>query len=127
MCIDCEGWVSITGRHANQIIVGVLNTDPRLLAWLQSRFGGYISPPRVRTNPRAKPAWTWLLWSPRAQVFLRAIRPYLILKGEQADIALAFALLLGPKGKRLTPARQVPRDALRRRLRVLNRRGDRSA
>lgn len=48
-------------------------------------------------------AWSWALTSNRAEIVLRILRPYLIVKSEEADLALAFAALPRTRGSRRTP------------------------
>ena len=63
------------------------NTDPRMLKKLQDLFGGSISRSMEKRENR-KPCATWHLHGSNAANVLAAIRPYLVIKGEQADVAI---------------------------------------
>ena len=41
-------------------------------------------------RPGHKQAWRWEVWSQKAGAVLVAVRPYLVVKGDQADLLLAF-------------------------------------
>ena len=75
--------------------VSVKNTDVRLIKWLKFRFGG-----EYYESKADKETWkNTFVWHHRAeskQEFLLAILPYLIVKREQAIVALEF-LRLGPQ------------------------------
>ncbi len=95
---DGEGTIAINrnksagGGPRWWLLASVANTDMRLHNWLQQTFGGHI---RVnsRKNP-ARPCYHWTLTSRQAADFLRLLRPFLKIKGEQADIGLEFQSLV---------------------------------
>ena len=99
--VDGEGHISIKHLRPTvyQLEIGITNTDPRLMQRLQTLFGGHIK--RHGKNSLSKrPCWTWCVCSKQAETFLRAIRPYLFVKAEQADIGLASrALIVRASGK----------------------------
>lgn len=79
--------VQLSGGYSPR--VKVINTDPRMLVRLKEITGvGYIYENKVVGN--RKRAWTWIAACEAALNILEAIRPYLVVKGEQADIAMAF-------------------------------------
>jgi len=111
-----------------QVRVTVTNTDPRMALWLQARFGGTITPGRSKVGHR--PTTRWLVHTQKAAAMIALIRPYLITKGEQADVALAFRATLGHKGVnekgrpiRLPDGVWELRTQLRDQIHVLNRKG----
>jgi hypothetical protein len=69
--------------------VQVKNTDIRLMKWLKSRFGGEFYEDKNR-SAKWKTAWVWHHKAESKQEFLLAVLPYLILKKEQALVALEF-------------------------------------
>ena len=85
------------GFHAK---VSVKNTDERLMKWLQSRFGGeyYKDESSLKKHPTWKPSFVWHHAAKDKEPFLLAILPYLILKREQALLALDF-IRLGAKNR----------------------------
>ena len=90
---DGEGSVGIyQGRRGGWTfrIQMTQNESPGALTlWMTlcDRWGGHVSHARS-ANGRAK--MNWQLGQERAARFLRDIRPWLILKAEQADVALAW-------------------------------------
>jgi len=128
--LDAEGTIRIgeskyaSGRHiyAN---IQIANTDPRLGLWLTSLFGGGMSWVTPK-NPRHKRSFVWGCSSRHAEFIVRRVRPYLIMKGEQADLLLALRETV-KLGRNQTLG--LTEDEVRRRTdlwnqsRVLNRRG----
>lgn len=96
--VDGEGCIGIhkrgcrkskSGQAALMMSVVVSNTDPRLPLWLKDIFGGNFSTSReIRDNRRA--CWSWCLTGRPAGDFLKSIYPYLVIKKEQADIAIQY-------------------------------------
>ena len=69
--------------------VSVKNTDLRLMKWLKNRFGGEYYDAKSK-NPSWKDSYVWHHAAESKQEFLLAILPYLIIKREQALVALEF-------------------------------------
>ena len=93
---DGEGSINIVrqkrahGETINhQLLVSVSQVDPRPLQYLQEHFGGSIYTRKFK-KAEHKIANSWSIRTQQAEDFLRAIRPYVRVKGEQIDIALAF-------------------------------------
>lgn len=87
--IDGEGSISIRTRL--DIVCNVTSTDRRLPEWFMQYFGGSIYAGKGELlNPNAKKSYRWTLASNKAETFLKRIRPFLMLKHEQADIALTY-------------------------------------
>src|SRR5882762_6064219 len=98
--IDGEGSIStrmvckVSRKRPNGtfvIAVQISNTDPRLVRWVHSLFGGHVYQGR-RTKQQAekiwKPAWRWEACSRKAYQILVGIEPYSIIKREQIELAL---------------------------------------
>jgi len=64
-------------------------TSEFLLELYHSQFGGSVY---CYTKPRGnrKLCWQWIIRSRQAVAFLKAIRPYLLLKADEADLAIEF-------------------------------------
>lgn len=79
----CESWQFLLN-------IGITSTDKRLIDWLETTVGGtHYTDKRQRQN--WKPAYRWRLLGRSAQErTLLAIIPYMILKREQACLALDF-------------------------------------
>ncbi len=126
--IDGEGSVMIrllkkkghTVARYHNLVVCVSSTDYPLCEWMQAHFGGTISTPSRPTN-NWKAAWKWQLLSRHAEEFLRAVRPYLVIKDRHADIGLALRESTTSVGR----AHKIPdeliayRESLRQQLRAL--------
>lgn len=93
--IDGEGCISIqksTGlKHRRNFFlsVRVTNTNEWLVNWLKMQYGGCIVF-RPNHDGIAKDSWQWSLGGPKAAEMLEYIKPYLMIKRPQADLALAF-------------------------------------
>jgi hypothetical protein len=100
------------------IVVAVSNTDIRLVKHLKEMFGGsYNGGKPFKGHPNWKPKYQWnVSGNQNKELVLLALLPYLILKREQAIIALEFLRL---RNERVPEKRQE----LYERLAVLNKRG----
>lgn len=123
--IDGEGCVAIrTSRSANTkrpqygLYLAVGNTDPRMPQRLAEMFGGAVILKDAKHRRRAM--FEWRVFSSKAAAILKEIRPYLVIKGEQADIAIAFGATLRVKGswKNVGDALEM-REEMRRNIRLL--------
>ena len=90
--IDGEGCIMInkTGRYKGRrywgLQLAVSNKDVRALRWLQDRFGGRIN------RPRKCGVFVWWACANDAEPCLMAVRPFLIIKRDQADLGIAFQI-----------------------------------
>ena len=101
---DGEGHIGIDARASRarshhcpsyhlKIKLSQVNTPEsrRIFDALVAEFAGSVS---AKDNSRRNPAWRdaleWTTVARNAAAFLTAVRPFLILKAAQADIALAF-------------------------------------
>ena len=91
--VDGEGSIIINKRiringkisYVQQIQIG--NTDMRLIEWLIENFGGIMPKPYAGSGNR-KVSYIWSLTSSNSYKLINKIRPYLLLKQEQADNAI---------------------------------------
>jgi hypothetical protein len=95
--LDGEGCILITfiknskrPRGYHQLQLRIVNSDPRLLHWLRETFGGYANPCAQKNKLSNRPNFYWGACAAAAEELLRRCYPFLIIKKEQADIALAF-------------------------------------
>ena len=109
----CEYHYTGIGYHAT---VSVKNTDKRLMEWLKSRLGGEYYINRQTANPTWKDSYKWFHAAKSKEEFILAILPYLIVKREQALVALEFLRL----GSIRVPEK---RQALYEKIVALNQRG----
>jgi hypothetical protein len=131
--IDGEGSIIINrakpvGRMkspAYTLCVNIGNSSPVLIQWLFIHFGGSVQPRKEKSETvgRRKPFWTWCLREVQAELVLQRCMPYFIIKREQAEVGLAFRKLksLGTqKFTRVTPEQLQQRDAMYRKIHLLN-------
>jgi hypothetical protein len=92
---DGEGYVRIaTWRKPNSVhtryqVYGGINMCHRpVIEALQQKFGGNMPNPGARQKPHHRPLYTWNFSSQVAARFLRRVLPYLIVKREEAELAL---------------------------------------
>lgn len=69
--------------------ISVANTDKKLIDWLVDKFGGGFTHSRS-LNPRHRDVFQWRVDAGKARPVLFAVLPYLLLKREQADIAIQY-------------------------------------
>ena|SRR5450755_2538267 len=101
--IDGEGCISANKQHAPKYhaSVRVVNTDRRMLEWIVETF--QIGIVTVNRRHRSPTNWKWLYkwWvggTIKLPYVLEGVMPFLVIKKEQAEIALE--LTLRPNNKR---------------------------
>ena len=100
-------------------------TDRSPLDYLQELFGlGHIYA-TASSKPQWKDTYVWMCKSGQVTKVLRLVRPYLIIKARQADLALEFDGRLRVVGfkSRVPEALITQRDRLYQQMRRLNARG----
>jgi hypothetical protein len=136
--VDGEGTIMIAKsvtktcrKHPNYVLTLIVaNTDPRLICWLSDTFTGYSTfshsaGSRLSIEKgvvKRKVCFSWRQYEERAAEIIRHIIPYLIMKREQAEIALAYREIrkAGSKGRRLNAGDLEVREELRQKMRSLN-------
>lgn len=104
---DGEGSVIINRVNArvHSLCCTMHLTDRAAIGALHARFGGSLNTVKRRA-PRHREIWSWRVSGAGAERFLLAIRPFLIVKAAQAD--LAFEFRAGHQdAHRLTPDERV--------------------
>lgn len=81
---DGEGSVLI--QPCGSLSIKLDNTDLPVLEFLVAQFGGPIY--RCRPRARRKTCFSWQVYGDVAEAALRKMLPYLIVKRNQADLAL---------------------------------------
>ncbi len=93
--IDYEGSVSILNKPRTQqmqVRLYVANTYKPFIDWLHSTFGAKVyehKPPSERVAVR----WDWVATGREAQAVLEITLPYMKIKHNQAELAIAFPIL----------------------------------
>ncbi len=121
---DGEGCVHIApylarGRPYHRLFLAVANTDFAVLDWLHFRWGGHVS--KTKCRPRCSPIRMWSLTEGGGKPFLEAVLPYLLIKKEQAELALLFTQTKSANthGRKSDPEAVGRRAELHRRFREL--------
>jgi len=94
--IDGEGCIHIEKKLGKDktpqyftLRVSVTNTEFKMVNWLKENFGGHIQfHKKYKENWRRK--YQWSIVARQALVFLELIRPYVLVKGEQLELAILF-------------------------------------
>jgi len=89
--MEGEGTVRLnrpTKRNKGTLIVSMVNTDPEIIDFMQSRWPGYCKP---ATGLRAgqRPAMVWVIAARQALAFLEQIEPFVITHRMRERIATA--------------------------------------
>jgi hypothetical protein len=106
--------------------VDITNSDRRLIDWVQERWPvGHIATANREARPEWKDVHHWCVTnSPGVRLVLEAAMPYLVIKREQAALALKLASMTRNTGRAgYTPAEVAARQAIYDQLRALNRKG----
>ena len=123
--LDGEGSIAVgisknpKGERRWYLRFSAHQTNPAPLFILKEVFGGSI---RENKHEDKKNIYEWVTQSMSAYEALLKLRPYLVVKAEEADVAIEFQRLLLARGTRrtaLTAEEQEARETLYRRLREL--------
>ena len=96
---DGEGSISIerAGMNSQSLRINAVNTDPRPIEMLQRVFAGNFRSTlfrgRTKDGREYRPTYHWRVSSTLAKDALEAMLPYLTVKRERAEIAIAFERL----------------------------------
>jgi hypothetical protein len=128
--LDCEGWISIeklgNSRGIGMVLtLGVGNTNYKLTDWLKESFGGSVYKTN-RPNIKHKDYYTWRIHSNKAKDILQRALPYMLLKEEQARLAIHFQEAVHSKNsynEPCTPQYIEYMQSLKKKMNVLNRKG----
>ena len=92
--LDSDGHITWRAGRYQTPDIGVTNTSLVLMDWLASVAGGSVAlqrPQGVAPGGYVRHAdiYKWHLTGYRAVIVLRAIRPWLLIKGAKADLVVA--------------------------------------
>lgn len=130
--IDGEGCIRARlGRGVTPYVTLVVaNTNRVLIDWLLQTFSGHVW--EGKRPGHWKRTWYWEMSSGPFFELIPRVRPYLKLKGGQADLAVQLIRTVGPdvfvgrpgiKGRMVRPEVVEARKALVAKFRELNKRG----
>lgn len=119
---DGEGSIGIArrlGGRSHVLRVSMAQSVERPITLFRESFGGWAYSHEGKRTPNQRPYWFWYAEARAAAAMLRAIRPHLIVKADQSDIALEFydsCPRWGNRSTPLTPAEIDRRESYRLRL-----------
>jgi hypothetical protein len=121
--LDGEGCFTIAGSYKQRkegqyfhmnLIFTLYNTDIRVMKWLVEHFGGVYYVHHPSKKPNHKIGYSWHpKGAKNKELILLGVLPYLIIKREQAKIALEYVRLEGHPD-------QKKRLELREKIQTLN-------
>lgn len=122
---DGEGCISIVHfdrtylnrSHTFYVAIQLVNTNFDILKQFEDKFRGKVYE-RKNKNAKWNKAYVWSLTARQANKFLRAVYPYLILKKEQARLAIEFQELLLKRSKGPVPLNE---EDIKKRIEYKNR------
>ena len=96
--IDGEGTIAITkkkiakrGYNPSYVLrVSIAGSDKQLSKWLKENFGGKIYALNMQNGFNKKKMFQWILNSNNGYKLLKKVKDYLLIKKEQADLAIEF-------------------------------------
>lgn len=130
---DGEGSIGIkrtnreSGISSYTLQVQVCQVNPVVLFYLKEKYGGSVQV--HQNNERSRPAHHWTIWADKALAFIQEIQPHLLIKYEQAALAVEFMRIRKeiPIHKHLPKLRRgyglSKRRSCYEQMKILNRRG----
>ena len=107
-------------NHTLQVSIG--NTDPRVLGWIHRNFRGSLIV-RKTVKPNHRQVTQWTIRAAAALPFLEAIKPFVRMKIEQVNLAIAFQKTKYRHNTPVAHEEVVWREGQRQLIRELNGRG----
>lgn len=99
--IDTDGCISIK-QGSYSLRCTVLMTNPEIVLWLQSTYGGAIQHTesiRRKDGYSRKSVYFWEITSKKAEAFLQQIEKFLLIKRNQAQCGLEMRAVKSKRGK----------------------------
>ena len=109
---DGEGYITIDRIRdkPESLILMISNTNETIIKLIAKWFKGDIM--YIKQKDNWKEFWTFKAYSKDAEIFLKAIYPYLLIKKEQAHIGLEYQKLMGTKGTRHNKIRRLTKNKI---------------
>lgn len=112
-------------RIGYQLSIYVHNTNEKIIRIFEKKFGGYVNIRKRETN-KWKTGYDWKLSANQALKFLQDLIPFLILKKEQAKVAIEMQELQKSKQHQFAKTDKVVEDFYElcyQKMRLLNKKG----
>lgn len=128
--VDGEGCITITKTKSSKYKRGIQYysrlsiemTSEHLINKLYTQFGGSFN--RRKPQIKRKDIYVWSVYGENARLIIEQIKPYLIVKDNQASIIQEFQSLVNKNNfKPVTDEEWVLRESLCNKIRILNKRG----
>lgn len=125
--LDGEGCISISryrekkdkNRGQHKLTVSIGNTSLQLMDWLKDNYGGWVMSKGCRKGLRQN--FVWQVSTAAAGELLEMVLPYLIIKQDQAIVALDFQATMRRSGAKGTAKEVLQlRDAMMNAMQKLN-------
>ena len=103
--VDGEGCIYVTklrnNRQTHALYLWIGNTSKGMLDKLAALWGGKVFLRKSNTGlaPHPRKMWIWCRTGKSAGLLLSAIRPYLVAKAAEADVALDFMSTMTQAGR----------------------------
>ena len=110
---DGEGCICIgKSPHGISLICSITQCNEWILQLFKMRFGGTV---RLRQPYKAEKyrTFSWNISGGKAGIFLGIIKPYLMLKRAEAELAIQFQMSKGRIGHHLTDNQKAVEEAQR--------------
>jgi len=125
--LDCDGAIWINALKSNnvtrfQLRIAVSNTRPGLLDFFSEKFGGRVGKSKKK-NTKWKTEYRWGRSGLPAAEVVSLCLPYLVIKREQAMLALEFASTIIPDNNRIPVSYHEIRERIYHQMLELNKRG----
>ncbi len=90
---DGEGYVyifkKVKGKHIGYYVsVGITMCHYPTVKAFYDQFGGHLNSGSAHTNPKHRPQFMWGMTNQKAASFLKIISPYLLIKADEANVAI---------------------------------------
>ena len=118
--LDGEGSISIvhSSPTSYSLNVTVANTYRPLIEWLVHHFGGTFT--RYPATDKWRERFYWRLHGPNAATLLEAILPFMVIKRQQATLAVELVALTVGRGSTVSDAVNVRRAIIKSEIERLN-------
>ena len=98
----CKGWSKRDQKYRYVIRITVTQKDYRIPLWLIKNYGGNFY--KHMMKPAMLKVYRWTLSGQTAKPFIERILPYLILKKDQAELALDVLSKAPKSGRKMSQA-----------------------
>ncbi len=119
--IDGDGCITIQGSSRFLLGVRITNSSKKVMTWLGEKLHTKIFTYEYPDNPEYATMYALVVNGIFAQELISLIKPYLIIKLDQAEVALSFPISLG--GKKLSEEVELQQAICFVKMKRLNKKG----